>query len=200
MTRLEFLTRMEECLAKQLSKSEMSAIMRNLIDYFNDCERRGKREVQITKELGDPQRVAMQMVARSRVKGLSRHPGFVRFIRAQFSLHHISFSKYLLSLLIAIPIIFMYLLFVLTVLVISFAGLAVIVTTVFTFQQIPISVFLFLFFGGITLLGFAVTLSYILHSISRKVIGVAGRMYSRWCIHSKRAAPLMFYEAGGIDG
>lgn len=200
MTRLEFLTKMEDCLSRQLSKSEMSSIMRNLIDYFNDCERRGKREIQITKELGDPQRVAMQMVARSRVMELSRHPGFVRFLKAQFSLHHISFAKYLLSLLIAIPVVIMCLLFALTVFVISFAGVAVIVATVFTFQQIPVSVFFFLFFGGITLLGFALTLSYILHSISRKVIYLAGRLYVRWCIHSKQAAPLMFYEAGGIDG
>ena len=35
MTRLEFLTKMENCLSKQLTKSEMSTIMRNLIDYFN---------------------------------------------------------------------------------------------------------------------------------------------------------------------
>ena len=74
MTRLEFLTKMENCLSKQLTKSEMSTIMRNLIDYFNDCERRGKRETQITKDLGDPQKVAMQMVARSRVMELIRHP------------------------------------------------------------------------------------------------------------------------------
>ena len=43
-------------------------------------------------------------------------------------------------------------------------------------------------------------LSYILFSISRKVIYVAGRLYGKWCIHSKHAAPLMFYEVGGIDG
>ena len=200
MTRLEFLTKMENCLSKQLTKSEMSTIMRNLIDYFNDCERRGKRETQITKDLGDPQKVAMQMVARSRVMELIRHPSFVRLIKAQFSLYHISLAKYLLSLLITIPVILMCALFVLTVDVISFVGLGIIVITVIAFQQMPISVFLFLFFGGITLIGFAVTLSYILFSISRKVIYVAGRLYGKWCIHSKHAAPLMFYEVGGIDG
>ncbi len=200
MTRLEFLTKMENCLSKQLSKSEMSAIMRNLIDYFNDCERRGKREVQITKELGDPQKVAMQMVARSRVMELIRHPGFVRLLKAQFSLHYISILNYLLSLLITIPVVLLCLLFVLTVVVISFLGLGLIVVTVFAFQQMPISVFLFLLFGGITIIGFAITLSYILHSISKKVIHFAARLYGKWCIHSKQAAPLMFYEVGGIDG
>ena len=82
MTRLEFLTKMENCLSKQLTKSEMSTIMRNLIDYFNDCERRGKRETQITKDLGDPQKVAMQMVARSRVMELIRHPSKIFAIAA----------------------------------------------------------------------------------------------------------------------
>ena len=200
MTRLEFLTRMENCLSKQLSKSEMSAIMRNLIDYFNDCERRGKREAQITKELGDPQKVAMQMVARSRVEELVRRPGFVQLLRAQFSLQHISLINFLLALLITIPVVLMCFLFVLTVVVISFVGLGIIVLTVVAFQQIPLSVFLFLLFGGVTLIGFAVTLSYILHAISRKVIHLAGRLYAKWCVRTRWAAPLLFYEVGGIDG
>ena len=191
---------MENCLSKQLPKSEMSAIMRNLIDYFNNCERRGKREAQITKELGDPQKVAMQMVARSRVEELVRHPGFMRLLRAQLSLHHISLVNFLISLLITIPIVLMCFLFVLTVVVISFVGVGMMVLTVVAFQQIPVSVFLFLLFGGVAILGFAVTLSYILHAISKKVIHLAGKLYVKWCVRTRRAAPLMFYEVGGIDG
>lgn len=65
MNKMEYLSKLEACLKRRLSKAEINDIMRDYAEYFEEGRRQSKSDSEISAKLGDPEMVARQIIEES---------------------------------------------------------------------------------------------------------------------------------------
>lgn len=74
MTKVEYIRQLEYSLGGKLSKSEISDILRDYSEYFEEGKREGKTEEEVSKNLGIPSAAASQILSEGREEPASEPP------------------------------------------------------------------------------------------------------------------------------
>ena len=90
MTRTEFLNELEQNLNQSLDQNQIYAVLHSFADIYNHGERQGKREFEISNEIGKPKELANQIIAMWACDTLKKSPNLKNLFSAFGSLYRMS--------------------------------------------------------------------------------------------------------------
>ena len=136
MTRTEFLNELEQYLTPSLDQSQIYLVLHSFAEIYNNGERQGKREFEISNEIGKPHELAGQIISMWACSTLKKAPTLRNLFFAYGSMGHIS----VFSLLAAFPALFVSLLLslcmLLVVLLLSVCSVAGMFSSFFAFSYV----------------------------------------------------------------
>ena len=74
MTRTEFLNELEQYLTPSLDQSQIYLVLHSFAEIYNNGERQGKREFEISNEIGKPHELAGQIISMWACSTLKKAP------------------------------------------------------------------------------------------------------------------------------
>lgn len=183
MTRTEFLNELEQNLNQSLDQNQIYAVLHSFADIYNHGERQGKREFEISNEIGKPKELANQIIAMWACDTLKKSPSLKNLFSAFGSLYRMSiwgpvlgFPALLFSLLLSLCVL-------LVVGFLSICSLAGIFSSFLSFSYVDgvlalCFLFISIFFLGVSLLLFSLFV-YMVGQLFRWAGGRFQRIYAR---------------------